>query len=249
MKLSPNMLKTLQNLQRGKVTAFGYTFDTLGPTFLNGHSVKALIARGLLESCGEVPWQTYMDGGDQRGHYVPVYRISEAGRQILKGEDDCCVHPLKISDAQRSVLQAMAENWSLHSEYEVEKGETRLGNSPSLWPEHFFLHSRYKSVLPSTLQALLRLSLVEEERRYMSGNSVQGDRQWERWTIVYRLSEKGKDLIGVPRCYLCGKEAESQCPDCGKWICYEDRRDFPPDFDEHLCYPCVGKRNDALLEK
>jgi hypothetical protein len=249
MKLSPNMLKTLQNLERGRTTVFGYTVGTLGPTYLNRHSVKALIKRGLLEPCGEMPWQTYMDGGDQRGHYVPVYCISEAGKLALKGEGEQPVQSLKISDAQRAVLQAMAENWSLHSEYEIEQGETRLGNSPSLWPEHFSFHSRYKSVLPSTLQALLRLSLVEEERRYMSGNPMQGDRQWERWTIVYRLSEKGKEVIKGGRCYLCGKEAESQCPDCGKWTCYEHRRDFPPDFDDHLCYPCVGKHNKALLEK
>ncbi len=47
--------------------------------------------------------------------------------------------------------------------------------------------------------------------------------------------------------YLCQKRAESQCPDCGHWTCWEDRRDFPPNFDDHVCYPCVGKRNDAMV--
>jgi hypothetical protein len=39
MKLTLNMMKTLQNLQSGKTTAFGYTVDTNGPTWLNIHSV------------------------------------------------------------------------------------------------------------------------------------------------------------------------------------------------------------------
>ncbi len=80
MQLSPTMLKTLRALQVGKTTAFGYTQDTGGATYINGNSVKALIRRGLLEQCGEMPWQTYMEDNQMKGHFVPVYRISEIGR-------------------------------------------------------------------------------------------------------------------------------------------------------------------------
>lgn len=44
-------------------------------------------------------------------------------------------------------------------------------------------------------------------------------------------------------CAFCGQPAESHCPDCGTWTCYEDRRDFPPNFDDHLCGPCVQRRS------
>jgi hypothetical protein len=42
-------------------------------------------------------------------------------------------------------------------------------------------------------------------------------------------------------CYYCPSPAESQCPTCHKFTCYEHRRDFPPDFDEHWCENCTGK--------
>ena len=48
------------------------------------------------------------------------------------------------------------------------------------------------------------------------------------------------------KCQFCEEEAESQCPDCGVWTCWEHRRDFPPNFDDHLCAPCVEKRNAAI---
>jgi hypothetical protein len=44
-------------------------------------------------------------------------------------------------------------------------------------------------------------------------------------------------------CYYCGERAESQCPLCQRWTCWEDRRDWPPDFDQHWCPGCVGKHN------
>jgi hypothetical protein len=51
------------------------------------------------------------------------------------------------------------------------------------------------------------------------------------------------------KCAFCEDEAESQCPDCGIRTCWSDRRDFTPDFDDHLCVPCVEKHNQAMVEK
>lgn len=50
-----------------------------------------------------------------------------------------------------------------------------------------------------------------------------------------------------PLCFYCSELAESQCPACQKWTCYEDRRDFPPDFDEHWCIDCTGMYNDIMI--
>lgn len=83
MKISPSMFALLNQLQVGKTTAFGYTTGTHGKTYVNGKTVQALIRRELLVSCGEMPWQTYTEGEQLRGHFVPIYCISDKGREVL----------------------------------------------------------------------------------------------------------------------------------------------------------------------
>lgn len=102
----------------------------------------------------------------------------------------------KITSAQRGVLHYMSKGWSLNSGYKVEQGEVCPGfTSPALWPAYFGTYSRYRVVLTTTLNALLRLGMIEEERRYKSSDSMQGDRQWETWTIVYKLTNKGTAVL------------------------------------------------------
>jgi uncharacterized protein YifE (UPF0438 family) len=50
-------------------------------------------------------------------------------------------------------------------------------------------------------------------------------------------------------CYYCKEPAESQCPTCHKFTCYEHRRDFPPDFNEHWCIDCTGKHNAIMARE
>jgi hypothetical protein len=69
-------------------------------------------------------------------------------------------------------------------------------------------------------------------------------------TDVMQFAEALRDQR---RCYYCREQAVSQCPICHRWTCYEDRRDFPPDFDAHWCPDCIGKHNaimrSGLVEK
>jgi hypothetical protein len=88
MEISPSMHKVLSQLTTGKTTAFGYTVGTNGSTYLNGNTVKALIRRGLLTPCGAIPWQTYTQDNQLRGHFVSVYQISEEGRRILEEQNN-----------------------------------------------------------------------------------------------------------------------------------------------------------------
>lgn len=78
MKLSAKMLNVLSQLQLGRTTMFGSTEGTNkdcgGANYLPANTVQALIRRGLLEPCGEIP---------HTGHGQYYYRISEAGRQAL----------------------------------------------------------------------------------------------------------------------------------------------------------------------
>lgn len=67
---------------------------------------------------------------------------------------------------------------------------------------------------------------------------VDFDAQSERDIVM--LAEA---LHNNHRCYYCGEQAESHCPICHRWTCYEDRRDFSPNFDDHWCPDCVGKHN------
>lgn len=59
------------------------------------------------------------------------------------------------------------------------------------------------------------------------------------------LAETRRDNI---QCDFCGEPAESHCPDCGTWTCWEDRRDYSPDFDQHWCSPCIGEKNQETLK-
>ena len=52
----------------------GTNRDCGGANYLNANTIQALIRRGLLEPCGEIPYT---------GHGTHYYRISEAGRQVL----------------------------------------------------------------------------------------------------------------------------------------------------------------------
>jgi hypothetical protein len=70
------MFEILKILQQGKTTEFGYTVDC-PRQYLNTHSVKALKKRGLLEQCGEMPWN---------GRSMPLYQISEVGKQALENK-------------------------------------------------------------------------------------------------------------------------------------------------------------------
>src|SRR5258708_6483240 len=53
-------------------------------------------------------------------------------------------------------------------------------------------------------------------------------------------------LHGNHRCHYCHEAAESRCPTCQKWVCWDDRRDFPPNFNEHWCIDCTGKHNAIM---
>ena len=54
------------------------------------------------------------------------------------------------------------------------------------------------------------------------------------------------------KCYICGKPATSTCPLCGRPICDDHRKDFPPDlqpaFGPFACDNCYNEAMN-LLEK
>jgi hypothetical protein len=84
MKMTALMYEVLEQLQQGKTTAYGYTMDTLGKTYVNGNTVKALIRRGLLEQCGDMPLQVVSFEGQEVGHRTAVFKISEQGQELLR---------------------------------------------------------------------------------------------------------------------------------------------------------------------
>jgi hypothetical protein len=103
---------------------------------------------------------------------------------------------MKITDTQRIVLQRMNKGHSLESHFTVEGGVTQFSGSGWIYDSsHYSPTSGYRSILPSTLAALKRLGLIEEEKRWRSGTHMQEDRTWDTWTIQYRLTETGKEQI------------------------------------------------------
>jgi hypothetical protein len=67
MKLSPNMMSMLERMKKEKLstTSFGYCPLQKSHVFLHAKTVQALIARGLLEQAGEIPWN---------GRTIPLYQ-------------------------------------------------------------------------------------------------------------------------------------------------------------------------------
>src|SRR5579883_1434386 len=117
-----------------------------------------------------------------------------AAREIVKRLRQAQEPPVQVSETQRHVLREMAKGWRLYSYYEMEQGEERSGvSAPALWNDHLFtFRPQRRPVLLLTLNKLVQLGLIEEEHRYKSGEPMQGNRQWERWTIIWKLTQKGQ---------------------------------------------------------
>jgi hypothetical protein len=103
----------------------------------------------------------------------------------------------KVSPAQVALLRGMQNHQTLHA-YGVQ------GNAPPLWPTRsawvqdytrYAVNPGMRSILPSTLDALLWLGLVEEEHRYKASTHTMEGFTWDNWTINYRLIEQGKAVI------------------------------------------------------
>lgn len=124
MKLSKKMMDVLSQLQVGRTTMFGSTESTNsacgGANYLNANTVQALIRRGLLEPCGEIPGT---------GHGTYYYRISEAGRQVLLDDGQRIMiemEPLQIDPdlVQLAIdlsYQERLAQWKQQLEQEEEK--------------------------------------------------------------------------------------------------------------------------------
>lgn len=101
----------------------------------------------------------------------------------------------KISATQLAILQGMREKTTLHAH--VVKGNVPpLYPTRSAWIQKVETYSNHgmKSILLSTLDALLRERLIEESDRYRSGTPVQGNYAWEVWTVNYRLTDTGREI-------------------------------------------------------
>lgn len=83
MKLTSTTIATLRLIGKtGKTTGYGYVINIYPRRNLRTGTVQALIQRGLLENSGEtLNVGATLDG--LKGHYVPLYRLSDAGKQQL----------------------------------------------------------------------------------------------------------------------------------------------------------------------
>lgn len=83
MKLTSTMLTTIRLIGKsGKTTGYGYAINIYPRRNLRTGTVQALIQRGLLEDSGEtLNVGITLDG--LKGHHVPLYRLSDAGKQQL----------------------------------------------------------------------------------------------------------------------------------------------------------------------
>ncbi len=104
----------------------------------------------------------------------------------------------EVTDTQRAVVCCMANAWNLEAFYVLAQDQQTPERGAWCWasPQSTYMyHGGRLKVSPATFAALLRLGLVEEERRYKWSETTQGDHQQERWAIVYRLTEKGQKLF------------------------------------------------------
>jgi hypothetical protein len=101
----------------------------------------------------------------------------------------------KISATQLEILQGMREKTTLHS-HVVKGNASPLYPTRSAWRQNYetSINPGMKSILLSTLDALLREGMIEESDRYRSGTPVQGTYAWEVWTVNYRLTDKGRKI-------------------------------------------------------
>jgi hypothetical protein len=86
----------------------------------------------------------------------------------------------------------------LEAGYQLEQGERTFPSAHTYNPNGSSgSNYGWKTVLYSTVQALLRAGCIEEERRWIAGEAIQGNRQWQRWNIRYRLKENLKEVRNV----------------------------------------------------
>lgn len=94
------MLYVLDQIGESTTTGFGYNNNPTRKRYLNSNTVHALIKRRLLEQSGETVWWN--------DHDVPLYRLSETGKQALK---DNQVPAMPKDEAWKQVF-TRGEKWA-----------------------------------------------------------------------------------------------------------------------------------------